>query len=59
MDDETAYRSFRAAERFFESEYKSGRITREQTRKFIDEARKNYRNKRLNREIESGNTSIG
>ena len=52
MDDETAYRSFRAAERFFESEYKAGKITREQTKKYIEEARKNYRNKALNREIE-------
>lgn len=52
MSEADAYRGFRLAESFFEGEYKRGNLTREQVKKYIDEARRNYKRRALNREID-------
>ena len=52
MSEELAYKSFLAAVRHFENQFKAGTLSREATKKYIDEARINYRSRSLNREIE-------
>lgn len=52
MDKETAYRSYRQYEKLVEEEVKSGALPRERARTYLSEARKNYQNLNLNRELE-------
>ena len=52
LTEDELYRSFRAAERFFNSEFNAGKITREKARELTEKARKNYSNQNYNRQLD-------
>ena len=50
MTPEECYKSYRAYERFVDAQVRGGHLSREDARRYLAEAKKNYKRQNLNRE---------